>query len=112
MVHKLTIPTFEGFDYSFQRVKMRGYLISLSYKTWKDVENKYVQPENEPTTLDEIEAYEENEQERYATFSELSKTELVKVVALDTAYEVWERLREMIELRQLRCILLKVDMII
>lgn len=97
MAHKLTIPTFEGSICSFWKVKMRGYLISPSYKTWKAVETKYVQLTNGPTTLDEVEAYEENERERYDIFSVVSKIESKKVVDLDTAYEVWERLKSIYE---------------
>lgn len=89
MAHKLTSPTFEGSDHSFWRLEMRGCFISLSQKTLKTIEMKYVMPTNGPTTPNEIEAYEENELARYAIFSALSKTELVKVVALDTTYEVW-----------------------
>lgn len=65
--------------------------------TWKVVETKYMQLTNGPTTPNEIEAYEENEWASYAIFSTLSKTKLVKVVALDTAYEIWERLKNIYE---------------
>lgn len=88
MTHKLTIPLFEGFNYNFWKVKMRGYLISPGHNTWKAMDTKYVQPTNVLTTLDEIQAYEENKKERYAIFSALSKTKLTKVISLNTSYEV------------------------
>lgn len=78
MAHKLSIHIFEGFDYNFWKVKMRGYLVSLGYHTCKVVETKYVLPTNGLNTLDEIQAYEENEKARYYIFSALLKTELKK----------------------------------
>lgn len=64
---------------------MRGYLVSLGYNTWKAMETKYVQSTNGLTTPDEIQAYQENEKERYAIFSALSKTKLPKVISLNIA---------------------------
>lgn len=97
MAHKLTIPIFERSDYSFWKVQMRGYLISLGYNTWKEVETKYVQPTNGLTTPDEIQAYAENEKASYAIFSALSKIELTNIILLNTAYEVQENLRDIYE---------------
>lgn len=76
---------------------MSGYLVSLGCKTWKEVDNKYVQQENGLTTPNEIQAYEENEKARYAIFNALSKIELTKVISLNTAYEVWQELKEIYE---------------
>lgn len=53
--------------------------------------------ENGLTTPNEIQAYEENEKGRYTIFSTLSKTELTKVISLNTTYEVWENLRDVYE---------------
>lgn len=70
---------------------MQGYLLSLSYKTWKAVEKQYVKPMNGMNTPDEIEAYEENEKAIDAIFNSLLETELTKVVSLETAHHVWEK---------------------
>lgn len=97
MAHKLTIPIFEGSDYSLWKVKMRGYLTSLSFNTWKSMKNKYVQLANDLTTSDAIQVYEENEKARQVIVSVLSKNELTKVISLNTAYEVQEELRDVYE---------------
>lgn len=61
------------------------------------LETQYVFPQNGLNTQDEIEACEENEKERYAINSALSKTELDKVISLKTYYEVWEKLEDIYE---------------
>lgn len=97
MTHKLSIPIFEGSDYSFQKVKMRGYFVSLGYNTWKVVETRYVLPTNGLNTPDEIPTYEENDKARYPIFSALQKIELTKVISLNTTHEAWQKLKDIYE---------------
>lgn len=97
MAHKLSIAIFEGSDYSFWKVKMRGNLVSLCSNIWKVVETNYVLLVNGLNALDDIQAYEENEKARYGIFSALSKTELTKVISLSTTYEVRQKMKDIYE---------------
>lgn len=58
---------------------------------------KYVFPPNSPNIPDEIQAYEKNEKARYGSFNALSKTKLTKAISLNTAQEVWEKLKDIYE---------------
>ena len=97
MAYKFSIPVFDGSDQSDWKVQMRGYLISLGYKTWKVAEKKYVASVSGPSSTNDIYACEENEKVRYAIYSALSKTEQTKFISLGTSYEVWKKLEDIYE---------------
>lgn len=83
---------FDGSNYAFQKVKMQGYLISLGYEVWKFVTQNYIKLSTGVNTLDEIKEFEDNENARFSIFSVLFKTELTKVVPLESTHDVWNKL--------------------
>lgn len=97
MVNKIEIPMFDGIDYAFWKTKMEGFLAYCGYEIENSIQNQYVSPANGPSIVDEIKAYEINNKERFIIVNILSHFELIKVVNLKTAKEVWDKLEKMYE---------------
>ena len=82
-------PIFNGTHFSFWKVRMRTYLMSLGADVWEIVETRYTKP---TVFLSEDEKLEFtfNAKAMNAILSGLVESEFVKVMNLETAKEMWE----------------------
>jgi FtsZ-binding cell division protein ZapB len=84
-------PIFNGTNFSFWKVRMRTYLMSLGADVWEVVETGYTKP-TVFLSKDEKLEFTFNAKAMNAILSGLAESEFVKVMNLQTAKEMWEKL--------------------
>ena len=84
-------PLFDGTIFSFWKVRMRTYLMALGDDVWDVVETRYINPVVLASKGDKLE-FSFNDKEMNAILNGLAEAEFVKVMHLDTAKEMWDKL--------------------
>jgi len=89
-------PFFTGANYTFWKIRMRTYIMSLGIEVWAAVEFVYESKENvsEKETKQDFVA---NEKEMNAILNGLCEAEFIKVMHNETAKEMWETLENIHE---------------
>ena len=77
-------PMFDGINFSFWKVKMRTYLMSLGADVWEVVETGYTKPIVLASKDDKLE-FSFNEKEMNSILSGLLEAEFVKVIHFELA---------------------------
>ena len=85
------VPMFDGTNFSFWKVRMRTYLMSLGADVWEVVETGYAKPVLLASKDDKLE-FNFNAKAMNAILSGLDETEFVKVMHLDSTKEMWDKL--------------------
>ena len=75
------VPPFDGTNFSFWKVRMRTYIMSLGADVWDIVETSYVNPIVLASRDDKME-FSFNAKEMNAILSGLTEAEFVKVMHL------------------------------
>ena len=75
------VPLFDGTSFSFWKVRMRTYLMSLGVDVWDEVHTSYVKLVVLASKNDKLE-FSFNTRAMNAVLSGLAKTEFVKVMHL------------------------------
>src|SRR5271156_6609547 len=84
-------PIFDGTNFSFWKVRMRTFIMSLGAYVWEIVETGYRRPAL-VETKDEKSAFTFNAKAMNAILSGLTESEFVKVMHLQTAKDMWDKL--------------------
>jgi hypothetical protein len=84
-------PIFNGTNFAFWKVRMRTYLMSLGADVWEVVETGYTKP-TVFLSKDEKLEFTFNAKAMNAILTGLAESEFVKVMNLQTAKEMWEKL--------------------
>ena len=77
-------PLFDGTNFSFWKVRMRTYIMSLGVDVWEVVETGYTKP-IVLTSKDDKLAFSFNSKEMNSILSGLSEAEFVKVMHFEFA---------------------------
>ena len=85
------VPLFYGTNFSFWKVIMRTYIMSLGADVWDVVETGYVNIVLLASRADKME-FSFNAKEMNAIMSGLAEAEFVKVMYLESAKEMWDKL--------------------
>jgi hypothetical protein len=84
-------PLFNGTNFGFWKVRMRTYIMALGVDVWDVVETGYVKPVVLANKDDKLE-FSFNAKAMNAILSGLAEEEFVKVMHLETAKEMWDKL--------------------
>jgi hypothetical protein len=84
-------PLFDGKKNSFWKIRMRTYIMALGDDVWDVVETSYTKPVVLASKDDKLK-FIFNEKEMNAILSGISQDEFVKVMHLDSAKEMWDKL--------------------
>jgi hypothetical protein len=84
-------PLFDGTHFSFWKVRMRTYIMALGVDVWDVVETGYTKPVVLASKDDKLE-YSFNAKAMNVILSRLAEAEFVKVMQLDYAKEMWDKL--------------------
>ena len=84
-------PLFDGTNFSFWKIRMRTYLMSLGADVWDVVETGYVKPIILASKDDKLE-FTFNGKAMNAILSGLVESEFVKVMHCTSAKEMWDKL--------------------
>jgi hypothetical protein len=84
-------PLFDGTNFSFWKVRMRTYIMALGVDVWDVVETGYTKPVVLASKDDKLE-FSFNAKAMNAILSGLAEAEFVKVMHLDSAKEMWDKL--------------------
>ena len=84
-------PLFNGTNFAFWKVRMRTYIMSLGADVCDVVETGYVKPVVLASKDDKLE-FSFNAKDMNAILSGLAKEEFVKVMHLETAKDMWDKL--------------------
>jgi hypothetical protein len=84
-------PLFDGTNFSFWKIRMRTYLMALGADVWDVVETGYTKPIVLANKDDKLE-FSFNAKGMNAILNGLAEAESVKVMHLDTAKSVWDKL--------------------
>jgi hypothetical protein len=84
-------PLFNGTNFSFWKVRMRTYIMALGADVWDVVETGYVKPVVLASKDDKLE-FSFNAKAMNAILSGLAEAEFVKVMHLESAKEMWDKL--------------------
>jgi hypothetical protein len=84
-------PLFDGTNFSFWKVRMRTYLMALGVDVWDVVETGYIKPVVLASKDDKLE-FSFNAKGMNAILNGLAEAEFVKVMHLQTAKEMWDKL--------------------
>jgi hypothetical protein len=84
-------PLFDGTSFSFWKVRMRTYLMALGADVWDVVETGYIKPVVLASKDDKLE-FSFNAKGMNAILNGLAEAEFVKVMHLQTAKEMWDKL--------------------
>jgi hypothetical protein len=84
-------PLFDGKKNYFWKVRMRTYIIALGVDVWDVVETRYTKPVVIASKDDKLE-FIFNAKEMNAILSGLVEDEFLKVMQLDSAKEMWDKL--------------------
>ena len=85
------VPMFGGTQFSFQKVTMRTYLMSLGADVWDVVDIGYVNPVVLASKYVKLE-FSFNAKAMNAILSGLAEDEFVKVMHLESAKEMWDKI--------------------
>ena len=86
-----TVPLFDGTKFSFWKVRMRTYIMSLGADVWDVVETSHVKLVMLAFRYDKLE-FSFNAKEMNTILSGLAEAEFVKIMYLDSAKEMWDKL--------------------
>jgi hypothetical protein len=84
-------PLFDGTNFSFWKVRMRTYLMALGDDVWDVVETGYTKPVVLASKDDKLE-FSFNAKGMNAILNGLAEAEFVKVMHLETAKAMWDKL--------------------
>jgi hypothetical protein len=84
-------PLFNGTNFAFWKVRMRTYIMALGADVWDVVETGYVKPVVLASKDDKLE-FSFNAKAMNAILSGLAEAEFVKVMHLESAKEMWDKL--------------------
>jgi hypothetical protein len=84
-------PLFDGTNFAFWKIRMRTYLMALGVDVWDVVETGYTKPIVLANKDDKLE-FIFNAKGMNAILNGLAETEFVKVMHLNTAKEMWDKL--------------------
>jgi hypothetical protein len=84
-------PLFDGTNFSFWKIRMRTYLMALGVDVWDVVETGYTNPVVLASKDDKLE-FSFNVKGMNAILNGLVEAEFVKVMHLDTAKAMWDKL--------------------
>jgi hypothetical protein len=84
-------PVFNGTNFAFWKVRMRTYIMELGADVWDVVEIGYVKPILLANKDDKIE-FNFNTKSMNAILSGLAEAEFVKVMYLETAKHMWDKI--------------------
>jgi hypothetical protein len=84
-------PLFDGTDFSFWKVRMRTYLMALGSDVWDVVETGYTKPVVLASKDDTLESIF-NSKGMNAILNGLAEADFVKVMHLETAKAMWDKL--------------------
>jgi hypothetical protein len=84
-------PLFNGTNFAFWKVRMRTYIMDLGADVWDVVETGYVKPVVLANKDDKLE-FSFNAKAMNVILSGLAEAEFVKVMHLETAKEMWDKL--------------------
>ena len=84
-------PLFDETNFSFWKVRIRTYLMALGADIWDVVENGYIKPVVLASKDDKLE-FIFNAKGMNAILNGLVEVEFVKVMHLQTAKEMWDKL--------------------
>jgi hypothetical protein len=84
-------PLFDGTNFSFWKIRMRTYLMALGADVWDVVETGYTKPVVLASKDDKLE-FSFNAKGMNAILNGLAEAEFVKVMHLDTAKAMWDKL--------------------
>ena len=82
---------FDETNFAFWKVRMRTYLMSLGADVWDVVETGYIKPAVLASKDDKLE-FTFNAKEMNAILNGLAESEFVKVMHLDSAKAMWDKL--------------------
>ena len=84
-------PLFDGTNYAYWKVRMKGFLQSLDKKVWQAVEIGWTKPKKAPVDWDKakIKAANFNSRALNALFSAITNEEFKKISSTETAKEAW-----------------------
>ena len=85
------VPLFDGTNFAFWKVRMRTYIMPLGVDVWDVVEIGYVNPIVLASRHDKLE-FNFNAKAMNAILSGLAEAEFVKVMHLESAKEMWDKL--------------------
>ena len=85
------VPLFDGTNFSFWKFRMRTYIMSLGSDVWDVVKTGYVNPIVLASIDDKME-FSFNAKAMNSILSALAKDEFVKVMHLESAKEMWDKL--------------------
>ena len=85
------VPLFDGTNFSFWKVRMRTYIMSLGIDVWDVVDTVYVNPVVLASRDDKLE-FSFNAKAMNVILSGLAEDEFVKVMHLESAKEMWDKL--------------------
>ena len=92
VTYKKDSPRFDRKNYSLCKTQMECHLRCIGQAYWNIKSNRYVIPQNGPTTVAEIRDVEYNIRAKEALLSALTNTKLTNVMHMKTAYEIWKNL--------------------
>jgi hypothetical protein len=84
-------PLFNGTNFSFWKVRMRTYIMALGADVWDVVDTSYVKPVVLANKDDKIE-FSFNTKAMNVILSGLAEEEFVKVMHLESAKAMWDKL--------------------
>jgi hypothetical protein len=84
-------PLFDGTNFAFWKIRMRTYLMALGADVWDVVETGYTKPVVLANKDDKLE-FSFNAKGMNAILNGLAEAEFVKVMHLNTAKEMWDKL--------------------
>jgi hypothetical protein len=84
-------PLFDGTNFAFWKIRMKTYLMALGADVWDVVETGYTKPVVLASKDDKLE-FSFNAKGMNAILNGLAEAEFVKVMHLNTAKEMWDKL--------------------
>ena len=93
------VPLFDGTNFSFWKVRMRTYIMSLGVDVWDVVDTGYVKPVVLASRDDKLE-FSFNAKEMNTILIGLAEAEFVKVMHLESAKEMWDKLVRSYEINE------------
>ena len=85
------VPLFDGTNFSFWKVRMRTYIMSLGVDVWDVVDTGYVKLVVIASRDDKLE-FSFNAKAMNAILSGVAEAEFVKVMHLESVKEMWDKL--------------------
>jgi hypothetical protein len=90
-------PLFNGGGYDLWKIRMKNFMLALSFDIWQSIVDGYTAPTTPPLDVVRNKIYDDNSREINAILGGLTNSICLRVMHCKLAKEIWDKLEVVYE---------------